>query len=268
VRTIAAHHITDTGQWRLTVDISEEAMGAWLRRNDIADDPMYTLASARLEGDDSLHAIENAVYDHPAVLDDFEADIVVTTARYMFVPAELADDADLCVMAFSTVFGDTSAEDVMTDTVGEYAVLYMAVPGLRQFLARTFAGSRVACHATTLLSHWQRVAKAGLCLFADIRGGYADMALFRDGHLIASSRRRCQDTADAAYYMLNTSRAASEDITPQQVAVYVTGAAEAVEAVRGMIGEYVGEMAAVPMPAEEDAPPADVICSYRNNRQP
>ena len=138
-------------------------MGAWLRRNDIADDPMYTLASARLEGDDSLHAIENAVYDHPAVLDDFEADIVVTTARYMFVPAELADDADLCVMAFSTVFGDTSAEDVMTDTVGEYAVLYMAVPGLRQFLARTFAGSRVACHATTLLSHWQRVAKAGLC---------------------------------------------------------------------------------------------------------
>ncbi len=243
-------------------------MGTWLRRNDIADDPMYTLATARLEGDDRLRAIENAVYDHPAVLDDYEADIVVTTARYMFIPSELADDDSLCVKAFSTVFGDTASEDIMTDTVGEYAVLYMAVPGLRQFLARTFAGSRVACHATTLLSHWQRAAKAGLCLFADIRGGYADMALFRDCHLIASSRRHCQDTADAAYYMLNTCHAAGADVELRQVAAYVSGEADAVEAVRSMTGEYVAEMAVVPMPAEEDAPPADVICSYRNNRQP
>ena len=214
--------VTDTGLWRLVVEIGSSWLGAWLNRvgdgsNATTDDGDGSMSGTSLRrvaraqwdsGADCLHCVENAVYDNPAILDDYEADIVLTTTRYLAVPRTWADSDELSVAAYSAVYGETPEEDLFADDLGEYAVLYTLHPGLKPFVQRTFAGARVCCHAVRWARQCLPKCEAGCDVFANFASRMLDVMLCIDGRVVSLSTRLAANADEALYHIANACRAA------------------------------------------------------------
>lgn len=254
--------VTDTGQWRLVLDIASRRLSAWLRQLDDPDAPMYSVADCRWNDDDVLANVENAVYDNPAVLDDFEADVVVTTPRYIFLPAVMDADEALCRSAFSRVFGETAPEDVMIKRGADRTCVFMLAEGLRSFLGRTLAGSRVTCAAARLADFWQkRAPQKGTALFADCRGGDIDVAVFTDGRLMLSARReKVGESVNAFYFVMNFISAAGA--TPADTQVILSGD-ETADELLAQCRDITASARRLDLPGNDNAPLAAIACAYR-----
>lgn len=192
--------ISDTAEWRLLVDISKKGVRGYLKNIERPQVKVNIIADVEFKDDnDLLHKIENAVYDHPALLDDFEADILVSTADFFFLPRAIADDEETTLKACDLIFGDTHATDLMTDALSEnLSVAYSLVSGLNPFLARTFPGSRVSCHITPMIADSQADA-----VNVWVEHQWVHFVVIKDGILqSAASRERHSDT-DVFYHVLN-----------------------------------------------------------------
>lgn len=112
--TYTAVRIGDVSDWRLIAVISETGMAAYLKNIENPADEIVTLFEESWERDSSnlLERIENAVYDHPQVLDDFSADIVLVAPAAVWVPAEYGDDEEKCCDIYSAIYS-AEAQDVM-----------------------------------------------------------------------------------------------------------------------------------------------------------
>nr|MDE6342559.1 hypothetical protein [Muribaculaceae bacterium] len=98
--------LIDTGQWHLAVNISRQGFGAWLVPDFFTGRPPRVLAAATWPATDEglLARIEDVVYDHPAVLDDYSADIIIECDRQLWLPAsEYPADED-CAEAYTAIY--------------------------------------------------------------------------------------------------------------------------------------------------------------------
>lgn len=263
---IAPHLITDTGVWRLTVDISERSLQAWLRRPGEDDEEAYALARTVWSGDDSLRSVENAVYDNPLILNDFEADIVITTPRYLFVPAGLNGNSRALQTCYEQVFESVGADDLMADEMGEYLCLYTLMPGLKPFLSRTFAGSRISSHVSRLDALWREYAGEGVAVMVDLRGESVDIGVYRDGALQGMCSREYAAADDILYYVLNTARTLGGIDTKQATLKISSGVADNLDEVKDMLGEFFGSVSEISLPSGVRMPTAAMLCSYRKTK--
>lgn len=264
--------VTDTGLWRLVVEIGSSWLGAWLNRVGAGDNApdggdgtdsgasLRRVARAQWDsGADCLHCVENAVYDNPAILDDYEADIVLTTTRYLAVPRAWADSDELSVAAYSAVYGTTAAEDLFADDLGEYAVLYTLHPGLKPFVQRTFAGARVCCHAVRWARHCLPKCEAGCDVFANFAGRMLDVLLCIDGRVVSLSSRPAANADEALYHIANACRAAGVETC--DAALHIGGDDNAAD-VADKLTPYVRSLSR--MKYRDAAVPAAVaLCAYR-----
>ena len=80
--TYQAVRVGDVADWRLICVISSRRMCAYLKHTDPTRD-LEVLFDESWRDDSSslLSRIENLVYDHPQVLDDFSADIIIDSGR-------------------------------------------------------------------------------------------------------------------------------------------------------------------------------------------
>lgn len=260
---IAPHLISDTGEWRLTVDISERSLQAWLRRPAEDGEDAYALARSVWTGEDALRSVENAVYDNPLILNDFEADIVITTSRYMFVPAALSGSAEALRLCYEQVFESVGADDLMMDEMGDYLCLYTLMPGLKPFLSRTFAGSRIGSHVSRLWSLWQEYAGSGVSVMVDVRGEAVDIGVYSDGALQGVSSREYTAPDDILYYVLNAARTLGGKDT-KGASLYISSPlADSLDDLKGMLGEFFGRVEEISLPSALRMPTAPMLCSYR-----
>lgn len=141
----------DTGQWRLVIYVSTSGMGAVLRHASDLSRPAVRLFDdrwPRCEGRALLERIENCVYEHPAILDDYATEIVVETQRITWVPTEVLDSGDFPEeRIFEALF---PGEEVMTDRGDTVSALFSLADGFDSFMARTIPGSRMRCHLAVL----------------------------------------------------------------------------------------------------------------------
>lgn len=201
---ITESQIADNGEWRLIIDLGASGLKAWLRNTSTSDGETRPVCYVENKSESLLEFVESAVYDNPTVLGDFEADIIVTTPRYLFVPRELCEhDEDFAVKAYARVFGKASEEDLMADNLGDYICLYEAAGGLKSFISRTFPGARVASHIAALARHAAAIPAASGLLFTDVRDGRLDIVGMAAGQLRFASTRPVVSPDDAVYHVLN-----------------------------------------------------------------
>ena len=201
---LTAADYADTGQWRLIVRIYPTGVSAHLENTLHPDlEPQLLFSSVWERGADTLlRNIENAVYDHPRVLDDFSARIIVFDSRTLFLPTALAEEAEGMEETFYTSVYTADAADVMTDTDGDITAAYSPVPGLKGFLSRTFPGARVECNLMAQVRRHRREG-SGLRLFIEAREREADYILLDGESLLSASTHEWREGADIVYHAVN-----------------------------------------------------------------
>lgn len=202
--TLTAADYADTGQWRLLVNIWPDRMSAHLENTLHNDVPLQELFMTKWDctRDTLLEQIENAVYDHPRVLDDFSARITIFDSRTAFLPTALAEEEDGVEEEIYTALYQGDAADVMIDTDDDVTAAYCLAPGLKGFLGRTFPGARVGCNLMRSVAE-KRKKSEGIMLWVDVREQEADFILLNGRELLSASTRNWIAPRDVTYHILN-----------------------------------------------------------------
>lgn len=214
----------DTGQWRLIICISRTGICAFLKHTSDHDKPVAELFRSEWRDDDPatlLKNIENAVYDHPALLDDYATYIIVDTQHTTFVPSLIIDTEDEIENdIFSTLYPDAGAE-VSVDRIGHVTALFSLCGGLDGFLSRTLPGARIRNNLAILVEHFGHTLSEAPRIYIDIRPGVADIIAFDGARFIAASSRGWRVADDIAYMAFHLLQ--SYSLPPEKAEIFISG---------------------------------------------
>lgn len=212
----------DPAMWRLTVYLGAGTVKAYLRNVSDPTVEVRRLAAdswdaARLSDADILRHIENAVYDNPAMLDDYSADIIVESDRALWMPKEIADDEEAVAEKYRIVFPGADEDDIFSDFEGDTVCAYHLVNGLAAFIRRTFPGARVSCQQTVLFRRFRLQPVESTAVYVDLRGAKEDIIILSDSRLVHASTHPANTMREAQYHILNCMAAADVDNTKSEV---------------------------------------------------
>lgn len=196
--------IDDTGDWRLTVHISSQGMGAWLKNIAEPTEPIATLFVKEWTKDDEtlLQRIETEVYDHPQLFDDFSTDVVLTTGKALWVPLSELTAPGSEIALYNRVY-NAEEEDLFADELDNKVCLYTLTPGLRGFLQRTLPGARTWCHQSVAVKRFSERGADMPRVYVDIREKEADFYLFDDKKLLLAATHPWNDANEIMYHIFN-----------------------------------------------------------------
>lgn len=195
----------DPALWRLTVYLGAGCVKAYLRNTADASAPLRELASAAWQApvEETLRRIENAVYDNPAVLDDYSADIIIESDRALWMPKEYAGDEEEAAGLYRKVFPEADEDDVFSDFEGDKVCVYHLVNGLAAFIRRTFPGARVCSRQSVLYRRFRLRPAESFSVYVDLRGKKADILILRNSALLHSSTHPARSMREAQYHIVN-----------------------------------------------------------------
>lgn len=215
-RRLTTDLIAEPGLWRLTLRLSATELHALLLGPESCEHPL--LYHAETLTDETLQAVENAVYDNPLLLSDFASvNVILDFNTYTFVPKAVPE-----------VLVENIAQAMLPESAGG-RLLTTPLPGdmiqaglysadLMGFIARTFPDARLT-QAVGVLAGWldyfNRQRGQSSHLYALYRG--EELMVVRFGGLGAPEFINCfkaGSAADAAYYLLG---AAGSPDTPISV---------------------------------------------------
>ena len=200
---LTAADYADTGQWRMIINIRIDGMEVWLENTIHQGIEPQELFNVRWDPntEDLLSEIENAVYDHPRVLEDFSTRIVLFDRKNLFFPTELYEEEGLEEDRYAEIFG-LSAEEVMTDRDKDISAAFRMAGGLKSFLLRTFPGARITSNLMQEVRE-KRNADNGLRVYLTVRRGEADFIFFENNKLISGSTHPWRQEPDIIYMLFN-----------------------------------------------------------------
>ena len=219
----ATPNFTDTGQWRLIVDVSAKGLAAVLKNVTEPDVSPVVVADRRWnpsEGD-VLRQVEAAVYDNPRMLDDFATHIVVTTPHALWIPEELTEDEEFNEKFFTSVF-PSEREDISADFGSREVCLYSLVPGLNAFFQRTMPGCKTSSHLSILKKRFDEAMKdseSASRIFVSVREGEADIFAYSGRDFLCATTHSWMAPEDIGYKVLLTARACEQKLDETKVTI-------------------------------------------------
>lgn len=191
---------SDPRRYNLILTLGTGRLQGWFvpyGRNDIP--PVKGIEVAYTpEEDRTLAQIENAVYDNPILLEEYDCHILIDTPKQLLVPGK--EPGNLAAQSMKR-FYESEESDVFTAPMGEATIAFTLCPGLRSFLNRTFAGVTPQ-HRLSPLFRWfsaDRNAPGRVRVYADVDAPYLHLLAFNGERLLHASTHRAPATADAAY---------------------------------------------------------------------
>ncbi len=202
---LSAADFADTGQWRLNIKIFSNGMSAHLENTIHTDLEPQLLFSSNWESDPDalLRNIESSVYDHPRVLDDFSARIIIYDRKTVFMPTQLAEEIEGGEETYYTaLYKNVKPEDVISEVEGDVTAAYSPAPGLNGFLNRTFPGARITCN---LMNSFRNIKNTGTGkrLYIEVRPGESDFILMDEDSLLSASIHNWNAESDILYHAFN-----------------------------------------------------------------
>lgn len=150
-----------------------------------------------------IGAIENVIYDNPALLSDFrKVYCVVESRKQTVIPAQCTSDSQ---MLFEAAFPGSGLEATADDTGTRNAVIVMGMePELRGFLNRTFHRMKTMSHLASLCRYFASKAGQGnnVKMVANMRESSLDVIVTDGRRLLLANTFSFNTPADAAYYLL------------------------------------------------------------------
>ena len=158
--------------------------------------------------DESLQALEDAIYDTPQLLGEYKrARVVVHSSHYVLLPADVADED--CMMLVRQAFHGDDGDGAVCDMTASGVKLAFLMPrGMQAFLGRTFNYPVVCHHLMPLCEHLKGVSRDADSsrMFLNLRQESMDAVIYRDGHWEMAGTYPVTNAQDAAYFALNAWR--------------------------------------------------------------
>ncbi|MBO4871290.1 MAG: DUF3822 family protein [Muribaculaceae bacterium] len=153
-------------------------------------------------------ALEDAVYEHPVLLDDYgSVAVVVNAPHFVVLPSSVMDDEELAEQAFAASFPDDDG-DVLTCKLPqcEVGVAYSLPAGMQGFLQRTFNNAPIYHHLYPLCEHFKGLnAGSGISrMFINLHSNGMDMVVYRKGEMMLANSFPVRNANDAAFLALHT----------------------------------------------------------------
>ena len=202
---LTAADYADTGQWRLIVKVRADGISAFIENTIHTDLEPQLLFSTEWEpnGDNLLRNIENAVYDHPRVLDDFSASVIVYDSKTLFMPTAVMEETEGAEETIYTSIYEADPAEVMVDVDSDLTAAHCLAGGLKGFLNRTFPGAKIESNLMNLVRKFRRNNK-GVRMYVVARGAESDFVLLEDSDLLSASTHNTTGGAtDVAYHAFN-----------------------------------------------------------------
>ena len=188
--------------WELLVAIDDKRVDYILYTPSVAN----SLITGQIKlTDGSLQALEDAVYDTPALLNDYQrVRVMVRSRHFVLLPIETSDeDCSLLVrQAFPDDDGDIAVCPMPQNGVKSAFVMPR---GMQAFLGRTF-NYPVVYHYLMPLCEYFKSQNGGndvSRMFLHLTDERMDMVIYRDGALMCANSYPFTNTDDAAYFVLN-----------------------------------------------------------------
>lgn len=218
--TYQAVRIGDTDDWRLIVVISETGISAYLKnRNPTVDVATILDEEWGNDPDSLLSRIETAVYDHPQVLDDFNADIAIVTSKALWIPSEIEEeDSDEAYEIYNSIY-PSAEDDVMSSEACGAVCLFTLVPGLNAFMQRTFPGAAVHSHIAVLARRFKERSADMPTVFINVREKEADFLAFDNSKMLMAVSYPWSALTDIQYHLYNIMDVYGIDPKGSQVSV-------------------------------------------------
>lgn len=173
----------------------------------VADEPMLCRSIELQQGVEPLRALEEAVYDNPLLLADFDAvTLLVSTPQFSVLPAAVASEPESVDAAASLLWPRPEHKQalVATPAGGTGAAVLTTLPAdVRAFIGRTFPEARVMHVLVPELSYFAAKRRAGSapCICAVASAGGVDLMAFgSEARLLGATSYRCTAADDMAYY--------------------------------------------------------------------
>lgn len=154
-----------------------------------------------------LGAIQNIIYDHPAILSDFRrVYCVIETLDYTIVPSQ-CELPEARKLLFDTAFPGNKLEMTAGETGTSNALVLSGMePELRRFINRTFQRVSIVSHIAALCRYAALNASHGnkVKMMANIRRNSLDVVVTDGRRLLLANTFAYQKPDDAVYYLLAT----------------------------------------------------------------
>lgn len=201
---LTAADYADTGQWRLIVKVRANGISAFIENTIHTDLEPQLLFSIEWEANDGnlLRNIENAVYDHPRVLDDFSACVIVYDPKTLFMPTEVMEETEGAEETVYTAIYDADPAEVMVDVDADLSAAHCLARGLKGFLNRTFPGAKIESNLMNKVRRFRK-ENQGVKMYVDVRDREADFVMLDGRNLISASTHPTGAASDVAYHAFN-----------------------------------------------------------------
>lgn len=207
--------ISDHSRWRLQLTVGDGGVRA--NFYDAAAGRLFTYLEKSWRGDpaDSLRKIEDAIYEDPAILDDYTTGILIRPSRMIFVPDSRlgAESTEEDAGELLSLVDASDALDVWSESLGcGFTAVFSTPAGVRDFLSRTFPTEDVHLALRPMLGHVLLKERGpGRKMWVHLDAGTLDVVAAADGFPVLINTREYQEAADAAYYIVHALRAIGFD---------------------------------------------------------
>ncbi|MCM1316767.1 MAG: DUF3822 family protein [Bacteroides sp.] len=202
-RPLTTDMVADPSMWRLSMEISPATLSVALHCPVEANSLIYREIPLDPAAD-ILHAVEDAVYDNPLILQPFgRTDILIDTRRLTLVPAAL-DPAYARDIA-AAYWPDGNLHPVVEAIKGTDAAAVMVLEAdLHSFLRRTFPDARVTHSLAPLISYFALSGRLGNSgkIYARLRPGAVDIIAFGSRGLLMANSFAAPADDDVLYYIM------------------------------------------------------------------
>jgi len=205
------------------------------------EDHSLFVASVPLDGNavSRVSAIEEAVYDNPLLLNDFNRVTVISRdVRRTIMPTAVAADRNMAFDIVREMTGARECELVVDDLpLLDASICHMVDGDVYNFFTRTFNGVRFIhrLSALTRYFHGTHRSAGSMASHVNLRRGSLDIVLYQSDRLILANTYDWVEPADALYYIVATRNMAGID---RQAPVVLSGDREVRDELTPLFRQY------------------------------
>lgn len=217
------------------------------------DDPLIYRSIKLDSAPSQIAALEEAVYENPVLLGDFNRiTVILASTDYAIVPEWVSDDDSLeTAVADKLIVNDDADTELLTVNIPESGVAVLLKPEVRllAFLRRTFNNPVILHHVVPLIKYFHNTEKLGAAgkIFVNLRSDSLDIISFGGEGPKLVNTFNFRDKMDAVYYILACRELLKGDGEDHEI--LIAGNSEIRDEITPVLRKYVGYVMPVIFPS-------------------